>query len=335
MTILQSLDIGLAALVLAVAGWTIAVRKTFAAVVGYVAYGLLLSIVWVRLFAVDVALTEAAIGSGVTGVLLIGAAARLRGAETAAADEQPRLPLRLLAGALCVIVTAVFAAVVLLMPDPAPTLGPKAAQNLSQTGLGNPITAVLIAYRAFDTMLEKVVLILAVVGVWSLAPDRYWGGAPGAPRTARPEGALAFLAQVLPPLGILVGIHIFWVGADEPGGAFQGGAILAAMWIIIMMARLTEAPPVSSRWLRLTLVAGPAVFLTAGVTGVTVAGAFLAYPASFAKPVILFIEAFMTLSIAATLPMLVAGPPAEAPRPGTLQPRAPQPRAPQPSAPQP
>ena len=82
MSVLQALDIGLAFLVFAVAAWTIFARGAFAATVGYVVYGLLLSLVWIRLFAVDVALTEAAIGSGVTGVLLIGAAARLRGAET-------------------------------------------------------------------------------------------------------------------------------------------------------------------------------------------------------------------------------------------------------------
>ncbi len=169
MSVLEALDFGLAALVLAVAVWTIAAREAFAAVVGYAAYGLLLSIVWVRLFAVDVALTEAAIGSGVTGVLLIGTAARLREAERAAADEQPSAPLRLVAGAFCVIVTAALAAVVLLMPDPAPTLAPDAAQNLAGTGLGNPVTAVLIAFRSFDTMLEKIVLVLAVLGVWSLA----------------------------------------------------------------------------------------------------------------------------------------------------------------------
>lgn len=313
MSVLQALDTGLAALVLAVAVWTIAAREAFAAVVGYVAYGLLLSIVWVRLFAVDVALTEAAIGSGVTGVLLIGAAARLRQAGNAEADEHPNEPQRFWAGVLCVIVAAALAAVVLLMPDPAPTLAPEAAQNLPATGVGNPITAVLLSYRAFDTMLEKVVLVLAVVGVWSIAPDRYWGGAPGAPRAVRPERTLAFLAQLLPPPGILVGVHIVWVGADEPGGAFQGGAILAAMWIIAMMARLTEAPRISALWLRLALVAGPAVFLAIGVAGFAMAGGFLAYPAGFAKPLILFIEAFMTLSIAAALPMLVAGPPRRAP----------------------
>jgi multisubunit Na+/H+ antiporter MnhB subunit len=171
---------------------------------------------------VDVALTEAAIGGGVTGVLLIGAAARLRGAGNAEAAEQPNEPQRFWAAALCVLVTAALAAVVLLLPDPAPTLAPEAAQNLAETGLGNPITAVLIAYRSFDTMLEKVVLVLAVVGVWSLAPDRYWGGAPGTPRAARPERTLAFLAQLLPPLGILIGIHIFWAGADGAGRRLSG-----------------------------------------------------------------------------------------------------------------
>ena len=55
----------------------------------FVAYGLILALVWVRLAAVDVAMTEAAIGSGVTGALLVGAAARLRRAEAATAGERP------------------------------------------------------------------------------------------------------------------------------------------------------------------------------------------------------------------------------------------------------
>ena len=315
MSIRLALDIGLALLVFAVAARTIFARGAFEAVVDYVAYGLLLSLVWVRLSAVDVALTEAAIGGGVTGVLLVGAAARLRGGETVAAEESPSASLRVVAACLCLLVTAVLAGVVLLLPYPGPTLAPESARHLAQTGLGNPVTAVLIAYRGIDTMLEKVVLVLAVVGVWSLAPDRFWGGAPGEARAAQPEPTLAFLAQVLPPLGILVGIHVFWAGADEPGGAFQGGAILAAMWMILMMAGLTEAPPISALWLRLLLVAGPVVFLAAGVAGAVIAGGFFAYPPGFTKPLILFIETFMTLTIAVTLPMLVAGPPRREPRP--------------------
>lgn len=313
MSVLQALDVGLAFLVFAVAAWTVFAPGAFAATVGYVVYGLLLSLVWIRLFAVDVALTEAAIGSGVTGVLLIGAAARLRGAE-ATAQKGPTGLTRLVAAGLCLVVAAALAGVVLLLPEEGPTLAPQSMLNLPETGLGNPVTAVLIAFRSFDTMLEKVVLVLAVVGVWSLAADRYWGGAPGEARAERPEPTLAFFAQVLAPIGVLVGVHVFWVGADEPGGAFQGGAILAAMWMIVMMARLTEAPQASAFWLRVALVAGPLVFLGASVAGAVVAGGYFAYPPGLAKPMILFIETFMTFTIAVTLAMLVAGPPRREPR---------------------
>src|SRR5258705_5482633 len=78
MTIAAALEIALAVLVLGVAVWTIAAREAFVAAVGFVAYGLLLALVWVRLDAVDVALTEVAISGGLSGVLLLGAAARLR-----------------------------------------------------------------------------------------------------------------------------------------------------------------------------------------------------------------------------------------------------------------
>ncbi|MGH7786096.1 MAG: Na(+)/H(+) antiporter subunit B, partial [Candidatus Binatia bacterium] len=94
------LDLPLAVLMLALAAWTIAARDTFAAVVGFVSFGLLLALVWVRLGAVDVALTEAAIGGGLTGALLIGAVARLRPADAAAAAERPSAPVRGLAAAL-------------------------------------------------------------------------------------------------------------------------------------------------------------------------------------------------------------------------------------------
>ncbi|HKM69785.1 MAG TPA: hydrogenase subunit MbhD domain-containing protein [Stellaceae bacterium] len=314
MTIALAFDTGLAALVVGVAIWTITAREAFAAVVGFVAYGLLLALVWVRLAAPDVALTEAAIGSGVTGGLLLGASTRLRRTETPAAGEKPGATLRLAAALLCTLVSTGLAAILLLLPEPAPTLAPQAAANLAATGLGNPVTAVLMAYRAIDTLLETVVLLLALVGVWSLAPDHVWGGFPGPRHHADPDGVLTFIAQLLVPVGILVGIHIFWVGSVAPGGEFQGATILAAMWILAMMAGLVDAPPVSRCWLRLLLVAGPAVFLAIGLAGLAMAGAFLGYPVDYAKLLIVTIEVPVTLSIAATLAVLVAGPPERAPR---------------------
>ena len=307
-------DIGLAVLVVAVAAWTIAARDVFAAVVSFVAYGLLLALVWVRLAAPDVALTEAAIGGGLTGGLLIGASSRLRGIEAPAANEKPGRGPWLAAALLCSLVSIGLAMIVPVLPEPSPTLASQAAANLAATGLSNPVTAVLMAYRAIDTLLETVVLLLALLAVWSLAPDRFWGGLPGRRQNADPESVLTFAAQLLVPMGILIGIHIFWIGSVAPGGEFQGATILAAVWILAAMAGLVEGPPVSRQWLRLMLVAGPAVFFMIGLAGFATAGAFLAYPEAHAKLLILIIEVPVTLSIAATLALLLAGPPERGPQ---------------------
>jgi len=44
-------------------------------------YSLVMAVVWTRLNAVDVAFTEAAVGAGITTVLLIAALSRTRGRE--------------------------------------------------------------------------------------------------------------------------------------------------------------------------------------------------------------------------------------------------------------
>jgi len=306
-------EVGLIVLVLGVGAWTIAARETFAAVIGFATYGLLLALVWVRLSAPDVALTEAAIGGGLTGTLLLGAAARLRATEPADAAERSGAALHMVAGVLAATVTGGLAAAVLFLPDPAPTLAPAVAANAPATTLGNPVTSVLMAFRAMDTLLEKVVLLLATVGVWSLAPDRLWGGRPGPRHQANPDGVFAFLARLLPPVGIVVGIYILWVSADDPGGAFQSGTILAAMWMLAMMAGLADAPPVSRRSLRFALIAGPLIFLLVGLGGLWLGDAFLSYPVAYAKALILAIEFPMILTIAVTLGLLLAGPPEREP----------------------
>lgn len=303
------LNAGLALLILALALWTVVARDTFAAVVGFVAYGLLLTLVWMQLQGVDVALTEAAIGAGLTGALLIRAATRLRKTETAAHAERPGVPTRLAAGLVAASVTAALAVAVLALPDPAPTLAPETAANIGAIEVLNPITAVLLAFRAMDTLLEAIVLLFALIGVWSLAPDRAWGGRPGPRHSADPNGILTYLAQVLPPIGIIVGVYIFWIGMDLPGGKFQGATILAAMWLLAMMAGLADAPPVSRTPLRLALVAGPVVFIAVGAAGVATAGAFLAYPDGMAKPLIKVIEFALVPSLVLTLALILAGAP--------------------------
>ena len=306
---IEVLNIGVAVLILGLALWIVVAREAFAAVVGFVVYGLLLTLVWVQLSAIDVALTEAAIGAGLTGALLIGAASRLRDIEATTRRERPGALTRVLAAIAATGVASALAVCVLLLPEPTPTLAPQVADNIASTGVGNPITAVLLAFRAMDTLLEAIVLLFALIGVWSLAPDAVWGGRPGPLHHGDPNGILAYVARVLPPIGIIVGIYILWVGADHPGGKFQGATILASMWLLVMMAGLADAPPISSRLLRIGLVAGPVVFIAIGFTGVVTAGAFLAHPYGYAKALILVIEAALMPSLAITLALLLVGAP--------------------------
>lgn len=314
MTSALVVDTALVLLVLGLALWVTATRAAYGAAVGFVAYGLLLTLVWVRLAAVDVAMTEAALGSGLTGLLLLGAAARLAPYEAAEYQRRPGLGLRVLVGILCAAVAAGLAAVVLLLPDPAPSQALAVAAHLPATGLGNPVTGVLMAYRAVDTLLESVVLVPALIGVWSLSTEMGWGGRPGFLTPWRAGSALPLLARVLPPFGILVGIHLVWAGADAPGGKFQGAAVLAAMWILVIVASLREPPRVSDRLMRFLLVVGPLCFIGIGAAGIRLAGAFLAYPEAYAKPLIIAIEVGLTISVTAVLGLLLAGPPVPEPQ---------------------
>jgi multisubunit Na+/H+ antiporter MnhB subunit len=305
----EAFTLGLALVVIALAVWTVAARDTFAAVIGFVAYGMLLTLVWVRLRGYDVALTEGALGSALTGAMLIRAAGQLRRTEAAADAERPAAPVRVVAALAAGCVTTALAVAVLALPDPPPTLAAEVAEHIGTTGVGNPITAVLMSFRATDTLLEAIVVLFALVGVWSLAPDRVWGGRPGPRYRTDPDGVLAYFARTLPPIGFVVGIYIFWIGADLPGGKFQGSTILAAMWLLAMKAGLADAPPVSRRSLRLALVLGPVAFIAIGIAGAWSAGAFLAYPEGLAKPLIKVVEWALLPSLTLTLALIVAGAP--------------------------
>ena len=296
-------------LLLALAVWAVLVRDAFLAIAGFVAYGLLLSLVWVRLYGIDVALTEAAIGGGLTGAMLIGTVSRLRGTEAAARSERSGAAVHVVALLLSLGVAATLALCVLALPEPAPTLAPQVSANLAATGVGNPITGVLLAFRALDTLLEAIVLVIGLIGVWSLAPDRFWGGRPGLRHEADPDGILAYFARLLPPLGIVFAVYTFWAGADHPGGKFQSATILAAMWMLVLMAGLADTPRIDQRGLRVGLVIGPLAFIAIGVLGLFSAGALLAYPEGWAKPMIVVVEVALLPTLTLILGLLLAGPP--------------------------
>ncbi|WP_424811895.1 hydrogenase subunit MbhD domain-containing protein [Roseococcus sp. YIM B11640] len=305
------LDLVIALAVVGLALWTVAARGVFPALVGFIGLGMMLSLAWIRLGAVDVAMTEAAIGAGATGILLLHASARLAGHRFAAPEDVAGPGVRIAAGCLSALIAGAVGFVLLGLPEPAPSLAPLAAENLARTALGNPVSSALMTWRAIDTLLEAVVVLLAVIAVWSLAPDGAWGRAPGPAMPRQEHGPFALLVRILAPIGIVIGVHIVWTGADAPGGKFQGAAVLAAMWILAWMAGLVRAPRVTSPGLRGALVAGPLLFIAIGALGCLTAEGFLAYPEAVTKPLILLIEAATTVSIAMALALLLVGPPEE------------------------
>lgn len=79
MTILSSaFDLVLGLTLIWLAWRSLVSRDLFKGIVLFIAFGLLMALVWVRLQAPDIALAEAAIGAGLTGALLLSALARLQ-----------------------------------------------------------------------------------------------------------------------------------------------------------------------------------------------------------------------------------------------------------------
>lgn len=77
MTVNLLLDGLLVFALLATAVAALSSTDLFRAVVVFMAFGLLMAVAWVRLQAPDIALAEAAIGAGLTGVLLLDAISHL------------------------------------------------------------------------------------------------------------------------------------------------------------------------------------------------------------------------------------------------------------------
>ena len=215
-------------------------------------------------------------------------------------DNHHSTRLQFLLIAVLIIMTAGLAYVLLTLPEFAPGLSTQVTQNLQLSGVENPVTAVLLNFRAYDTLLEMGVLLLALLAVWSLGTlPRFRETAPGA--------ILETLSAVLIPLLILVAGYLLWVGASAPGGAFQAGAVLAAAGVLLLLTgrqlnlRFTGPP------LRFALVAGLGVFITVGIFLILFGRQFLEFPPAVAAALILLIEVAATVSIGITLVALFSG----------------------------
>jgi multisubunit Na+/H+ antiporter MnhB subunit len=278
-------------------------------VILFMAFGLLLAMAWSRLQAPDVALAEAAIGAGLSGALLLSAVRRepvglsRTGAEPVQNHEKTdyRMTLRWTVTLLCAAFTATLGWAYLSALSFGPHDGlPRAiAANLEASGVSNPVTAVLLNFRAWDTLLELAVLLTAALGILALGKES---------PAYQPAGVVfEGLIRWLVPLLILTAGYLLWVGAHAPGGAFQAGATLAAAGVVLRLAgRHRIGLPAGIR-LRVLMAAGVGVFLLVGLVLMLAGRSFLGYPPALASLLILVIETAAMLAIAATLVLAFAG----------------------------
>ncbi len=282
-------DALLVALLLAVGAAALLARDLRAGAILFVFFGLLLALVWARLAAPDVALAEAAIGAGVTGALLIDAASQLHPRASPGAGRVQAVAL--VSGALCVLLAGGLVAALTALPSNPGEATALALQRLDASGVAHPVTAVLLSFRAYDTLLEIGVLLVAVVAAQALPP---LGAAP-----AGHDPVLARVVGVTVPIAVLVAVYLLWAGATRTGGAFQAGAVLAgALLLARFCGKGFDLPPARQR---LLLSIGLAVFIGTAVVAGLVAGAVFAYPHAWSGGLILAIETALTVSIALSL----------------------------------
>lgn len=313
-----TIDILLGLGLLSLAWKSLSSSDLFEAVLLFVAFSLLMSLAWVRLNAPDIALAEATIGAGLTGAIFLAALAQLRALtgtdDTGRHDDKNATAAIILKWVRVVVMLPVVAGliyVVATLQAVAPGLGAAIAANLEASGVRNPVTAVLLNFRGYDTLLEMLVLLLALLGVWSI-------GRPVQLAERKASGpVLSVLARLSIPLLILVAFYLLLVGSSAPGGAFQAGSVLGAAGVLLRLAGWRIGANFGRPSMRLVFGAGVGVFVGVAAISSMLQGELLEYPAEYAGLVILIIEAAAAVAIGATLTALfLLGPPPQDEEPG-------------------
>ena len=166
------------ALLLMVAATAIGIVRTrnmFAVVILGGLYSFLMATIFLVLDAVDVAMTEAAVGAGISTILLLSTL-YLTKSEEAKPSHTPLLPLAvaLVTGGLLMYGT-------LGLPEfgsPDSVIHQHVApyylkEGPIETGVQNVVTAILASYRGFDTLGEVTVVFTGGVGVIMLLRRRW------------------------------------------------------------------------------------------------------------------------------------------------------------------
>lgn len=293
-------------------------ESLFAAVMLTGIFSLLMAANFFILDAADVALTEAAIGAGITTVLFLSALA------LTAEHERSVMVGRRLSIGVVVVTTLILIYATFDKPrlgDPqAPVHQHVAPWYLEMTpeliGIPNVVTAVLGSFRGYDTLGEVFVVVTACIGVlfiFSAGRGKY--SLPNNGRSTSTSSGLRHhlipkvVGHLLIPFIVLFGLYVLFHGEFGPGGGFQGGAIIATGIILYALlegeAAALKALPRSA--LMGMMAGGALLYGAVGIAGIVRGGNFLDYSVLTGDPVqgqqigILIIEIGVGLTVCGAL----------------------------------
>lgn len=287
-------------------------RDLFAIVMLFGVYSLLSAAIFVTLDAVDVAFTEAAVGAGISTILVLSTLA-LTSREEKPSQHKIFLPL------LVVLITGtalVFGT--LDMPDFADPNAPVHQHvapryihdSFQETGVPNIVTSVLASYRGYDTMGEVVVIFTAGIAVSLLLTSvRHKQNEPGNLNDLGHHPIILYISQLIIPLILLFALYVQFHGDYGPGGGFQAGVIFAAGFILYAMIigidKIRETfSPTCLRWLAVT---GVVLYIWVGIVTLLLGGEFLNYNVIAEDPVegqhwgIFLVELGVGITVTATM----------------------------------
>jgi multicomponent Na+:H+ antiporter subunit B len=287
-------------------------QNLFVAVMLMGIFSLQMAAIFFILDAADVALTEAAVGAGISTVLFLG--------TLALTDDRERsrngyrwFAVAVVAAATLLVIYATFDKP--RLGDPAaPVHNHVAPWYLEETprliDVPNVVTAILASFRGYDTLGELFVIFTAGIGVMFIlhaSPRR--SRARELPSPERHHLVPRVVGRLLLPFIVLFGLYVQFHGDYGPGGGFQAGALVAAGLILYaLLEGETAALRAVPAWVLTAMTAGGALLYTAvGIAGIARGGNFLDYSVLSADPIagqhlgILLIELGVGLTVAGVL----------------------------------
>jgi len=302
------IDIVLLAMLVLTAVSVVLIRDLFAVVMLFSIYSFISAALFISMDAVDVAFTEAAVGSGISSVLMLATLA-LTGRKEKKAKHNSIFPL------MAVLITG--AALIYGTLDMPPFghaenpvhqhVAPRYIQDSpNEVGLPNMVTSVLASYRGYDTLGETLVVFTALVGVMALLGIRRRSLPSQEPnKTAankvnnqvnnhakdQEQGmashlVLRVISKLIIPMILLFALYVQFHGDFGPGGGFQAGVIAAAAFILYALVFGVQESyrVVAPVFLRYTAVLGVLLYAGVGVLCIFLGGAFLEYNVLAANP---------------------------------------------------